>query len=65
MVGRDLVASGFATIVTRRMPLVVKKLLTHPRFFLGIPYAQYLVCCVVFVVFVDQHLFCYPFSFFY
>jgi hypothetical protein len=65
-VGRDLVASGFATILTRRIPLVEKKLhtllgqLRSSPFFFGIPVDQYLVCCVVFV---DQHLSFYPISF--
>jgi len=66
VVGRDLVASGFVTIVTRRMPLVEQKLHTLPGqlgsspVFCGIPVAQYLVFCVVFV---DQHLSFCPISF--
>jgi hypothetical protein len=66
MVARDLLASGFATRVTRRMPLVEQRLLTLPGqlrsspVFCGIPVAQYLVFCVVFV---DQNLSVCPISF--
>ena len=64
--GRDLVASGFATRITRRMPLVDQKLLTVPEqlrsspVFCRIPVAQYLIVCVVFV---DPHFYFCPISF--
>jgi branched-subunit amino acid transport protein len=59
VVGRDLVASGFVTRVTRRIPLVDQKPLTLPEQLrsspdlCGIPVAHYLIVCVVFV---DSHL---------
>ena len=61
--GRDLVASGFVTRVTRRIPLVDQKLPTVPdqmRSFFRIPVAQYINCCVVFV---DPHWSFCPISF--